>query len=236
MRDFGACGGTEWTVDGEDITDEVEFSPEFEAEVSSNDSSSSQTVEAGEVADFSTGLSTSTEYDVTVTEVEASMSEAPFDEPIDGDDPGRECDLTGVEYSPAEATVDAGAEARFDDLEDGATYTLDRDEVDPPEEFENATGETCTLNQDLSTTEGRVEFTADEDDAVAIDATNTYDCVAVEGEVEEMDEVEVEEIAEVEELPDTGANALWLTLLAMLGLGSGLALLVTRRNDGRQEV
>ena len=301
----------EWTVDGEDVTDEVEISPEFTVEISADGSSFSETIEAGEVADFSSGLSSGTEYDVTVTEVEASMPEAPFDEPVDGDDPGRECDLESVEYSPADATVTAGqtgnsvtitatnvyectavaptvvaavdvqvekawqvtdgdevtgidapddhtasfqvslldsddvevddatvesdAETRFENLEDGESYTLAWDEVNAPEEFENAAGDTCTLNQDLSTTEGSVEFTAGVDAGVDLAATNVYDCedTAVEGEVEEV--AEVKEISE-EALPETGANALWLTLLGMLGLGSGFALLTTRRKDGRQEV
>jgi LPXTG-motif cell wall-anchored protein len=118
----------------------------------------------------------------------------------------------------ATATLDAGESMSFGDLEDGATYTVTWAEVDPLAVFELGEA-TCTYSSEASTASGSQTFVAGAVDTVTFTASNAYGCV-------EVQDAAITQPTTV--LPQTGAPALWLTLLGLLGVGLGAGVLSRR--------
>jgi len=131
----------------------------------------------------------------------------------------------------ATATINDGQVEPFDEeFVDGETYTITWAEIAPPAEFEND-GVTLQFNDDASTTAGSVDFVAGDDDSVTLTATNAYDPQPEDPQVDtdttttEVEVLGVSVTQDDEEMPKTGASALFLTVLGLLGIGLGGGML-----------
>ena len=131
----------------------------------------------------------------------------------------------------ATATINGGQVEPFDEeFVDGETYTITWAEIAPPAEFEND-GVTLQFNDDASTTAGSVDFVAGDDDSVTLTATNAYDPQPEDPQVDtdttttEVEVLGVSVTQDDEEMPKTGASALFLTVLGLLGIGLGGGML-----------
>lgn len=135
-----------------------------------------------------------------------------------------------VEDADAEVVLveelDAGDTVTVDELEDGATYRVTWEEIEPLEGFD-LDGATCTWNEEESEFVGSATFVAGDVDTVSFTGVNVYDCIEV------LDTV-VTPVATptAAVLPQTGAPSLWLTLIGLLGVGLG-AVMLSRRHGTR---